>query len=124
MSDHPHNGDEAGKPTPKVPNWRRLDWWLGNSPEQIEAVNLEAKALQQTPLWFRVGLVIFGVLAAAVLIALKGWFIVIPTVGMLLIFGVHYLITGKVMKPPIPLWFHLAFWALLIVTLIVARSSR
>lgn len=110
-------------PLPKpVPNWRRLDWWLGNTPEQIDEVQQEAEAIKQSPVWFRVCLVVFGLAIMATLIAVKGFLIIIPTVGLIVIFGIHYLITGKVLSPPIPIWFHLAFWALLILTVCLAHG--
>lgn len=107
-----------------VPNWRRLDWWLGNTPEQIEEVKQESQAIKQAPTWFRICLVVVGLFIMAALIGAKGFLIIIPTVGLLAIFGVHYLITGKVLSPPIPIWFHLAFWALLLLTAFLAASSR
>lgn len=111
-------------PLPKsVPNWRRLDWWLGNTPEQIEEVNQEARELQRAPAWVKVCLGVFIIVVASVLVAVKGALILIPTVGLMLIFGIHYLITGKVLAPPVPIWFHLAFWALLLLTVFLMTAD-
>lgn len=112
-------------PLPKpAPNWRRLVWWLGNTPEQIEQVQQEADAIKQAPAWSRGCFAIFLLAIMAALIAVKGFLIIIPTVGLIAIFGIHYLITGKVLSPPIPIWFHLAFWALLFLTVCLAVADR
>jgi hypothetical protein len=107
-------------PPKPTPNWRRLDWWLGNTPEQIEEVKQEAEAIKQAPTWVRVCLVIVLLLILAAVIAAKGLLVIIPTVGLIGIFGIHYLITGKVLSPPIPIWFHLVFWLLLLLTVFLA----
>lgn len=106
-----------------VPNWRRLDWWFGNTPEQIEEVQQEAEAIKQAPTWFRICFVVVLLLILAAVIAVKGILIIIPTVGLIAIFGIHYLITGKVLSPPIPIWFHLAFWALLLLTVFLMTAD-
>jgi hypothetical protein len=114
----------APPPLPKyVPNWRRLDWWLGNTPEQIEEVNQEARELQGAPVWVKGCLSLFIIVVVAVLVAVKGVLILIPTAGLILILGIHYLITGKVLAPPIPIWFHLAFWMLLLLTVFLAAAD-
>ena len=110
-------------PPKPTPNWRRLDWWLGNTPEQIADVSQEVEEINQAPLWVRGCLGVFLLGIMALLIAMKGFLILIPAVGLIVIFGVHYLITGKVLAPPIPIWFHLAFWALLLLTVFLVVAG-
>jgi hypothetical protein len=127
MSDKPNEPGTGETPPPlpnRVPNWRRLDWWLGNTPEQIEEVNQEVEQMKQAPGWFRGCMVVFLLGVMALLIAAKGVLILIPTVGLIAIFGVHYLVTGKVLAPPIPLWFHIAFWALLMLTVFLVAAGE
>ena len=111
-------------PPKPTPNWRRLDWWLGNTPEQIEEVKQEAEVIKQAPAWFRGCFVVFLLSVMAAVIAIKGLFVIIPTVGLIAILGVHYLITGKVLSPPIPIWFHLTLWVLLLLTAFLAVAGN
>ena len=83
----------------------------------------EAEAMKQAPTWFRIGFVVFLLAIMAALIAVKGILIILPTVGLIAIFGIHYLVTGKVLSPPIPIWFHLAFWALLLLTVFLMTAD-
>jgi hypothetical protein len=106
------------------PKWRSLAWWFGQTPEQVAEVHEEARQLQKLPLWIRICMLCGLVVIGALVIAAKGWLIVVPTVGFLLIFGVHYLITGKVMKAPLPLWVPIAFFILVIITGIIAGATR
>jgi hypothetical protein len=104
----------AGQPT--RPKWRSLTWWLGQTPEQIAEINEEGLRLQRLPLWVRIIIICCCLAAAAIVIGRVGWFVVIPTLGILVIVGVHYLITGKMMKAPLPIWAVIAFWALIGLT--------
>ena len=112
----------AGQPT--RPKWLSLTWWLGQTPDQVAVINEEGGKLQKLPLWIRI-CTLCGILGIIVLlIAVRGWLIIVPTVGMLMIIGVHYLITGKIMKAPLPLWVPIAFLVLLAIAAVVAGASR
>ena len=115
---------EQAAAQPARPKWRSLAWWFGQTPEQVAEVHEEGRALRSLPLWIRICIVCVGLATMAFLIAMKGWLIVVPTVGLLLIFGVHYLITGKMMKGPLPVWVSIAFLALVVLTLVLARVTR
>jgi hypothetical protein len=107
-------------PPKPTPNWRRLDWWLGNTHEQIADLNHKVEEIKQAPAWFRGCFALFLLSVMAALVSVKGFLILIPTVGLIVIIGIHYLITGKVLSPPIPIWLHLAFWLLLLMTMFLA----
>lgn len=126
MKDNPDSADEANHPKakPTKPRWRSLSWWLGQTPEQITEINEQGLRLQRLPLWMRIIILCFCLAAAAIVIALIGWVVVIPTVGLLIIFGVHYLITGKMIKPPLPVWMSIAFWALIALTAYLEIAVR
>lgn len=122
-SDSAKKAEQAAE-QPARPKWRSLAWWFGQTPEQVAEVHEEARQLQKLPLWIRICMLCGLVVIGALVIAAKGWLIVVPTVGFLLIFGVHYLITGKVMKAPLPLWVPIAFFILVIITGIIAGATR
>ena len=92
--------------------------------EQVAEINEEGRKLQNLPLWIRICMLcgILGIIA--LVIAARGWPVLIPTVGALFIFGVHYLITGKMMKAPLPLWVPIAFMVLVVIAGIMAGVSR
>ncbi len=115
---------EQAAAQPACPKWRSLTWWFGQTPEQVAEINEEGRKLQKLPLWIRICMLCGLLVIGALVIAAKGWLIVVPTVGFLLIFGVHYLITGKVMKAPLPLWVPIAFFILVIITGIIAGATR
>ena len=115
---------EQATEQPARPKWRSLTWWLGQTPEQVAEINEEGRKLQNLPLWIRICMLcgILGIIA--LVIAARGWPVLIPTVGALFIFGVHYLITGKMMKAPLPLWVPIAFMVLVVIAGIMAGVSR
>lgn len=80
--------------------------------------------MQSLPLGVRIVLACLCLAAAAVTIMLLGWVVIIPTVGMLSIFGVHYLITGKMIKAPLPLWVPIAGLLLIVLTMWIAAIVR
>ena len=86
--------------------------------EQVAEINEEGRKLQNLPLWIRICMLcgILGIIA--LVIAARGWPVLIPTVG------VHYLITGKMMKAPLPLWVPIAFMVLVVIAGIMAGVSR
>lgn len=118
MKENPDSAGEVNHPEvkPTKPRWRSLTWWLGQTPEQIAEINEEGLRLQRLPLWMRIIILCCCLVAAAIVIALVGWVVVVPTVGVLIIFGIHYLITGKMIKAPLPIWVLIAFWALIALT--------
>jgi hypothetical protein len=109
---------------PARPKWRSLTWWLGQTPEQVAEINEDGRTLQQLPLWIRICMLGVFLVIIALVIAARGWLVLVPTVGVLVIFGVHYLITGKLMKAPLPLWVPIAFMVLVIITGIMVSVSR
>ncbi len=122
-SDSAKKAEQAAE-QPARPKWRSLTWWFGQTPEQVAEINEEGRKLQKLPLWFRICMlgVIFVIIA--LVIAANGWLVIVPMVAALLFFGIHYLITGKVMKAPLPLWVPIAFFILVIITGIIAGATR
>jgi len=115
---------EQAAAQPARPKWRSLTWWFGQTPEQVAEINEEGRKLQKLPLWIRICMLCGLLVISALVIAAKGWLVIVPTVGALVIFGVHYLITGKMMKGPLPVWVSIAFLALVVLTLVLARVTR
>ncbi len=122
-SDSAKKAEQAAE-QPARPKWRSLAWWFGQTPEQVAEVHEEARFISSFPVWFRNCVAGIGFATMAFMIAMKGWLIVVPTVGLLLIFGVHYLITGKMMKGPLPVWVPIAFLVLVVLTVVLARVTR
>lgn len=119
MKENPATSDDTQQPSPGAPKprWRSLTWWLGQTPEQVAEINERGQRMQSLPLGVRIVLACLCLAAAAVTIMLLGWVVIIPTVGMLSIFGVHYLITGKMIKAPLPLWVPIAGLLLIVLTM-------
>ncbi len=115
---------EQAAEQPVRPKWRSLTWWLGQTPEQVAEINEQGLQMQRLPLGVRIVLACLCLAAAAMTIMLLGWVVIIPTVGMLSIFGINYLITGKMMKAPLPLWVPIAGLLLIVLTMWVAASAR
>ena len=126
MKENPASSDDTQQTAPGAPKprWRSLTWWLGQTPEQVAEINDEGRKLQKLPLWIRICMLCGLLGIGALVIAARGWLVLVPTVGVLVIFGVHYLITGKLMKAPLPLWVPIAFMVLVIITGIMAGVSR
>ena len=97
---------------------------MGRTPEQVQAVERDAAAASKLPLGVRVGVIVFGLVMMALLVAAWSWVVLVPTVGMLLIFGIHYLVTGKMMTAPIPIWMHIAFISLIALMIWLYASLR
>jgi hypothetical protein len=126
MKERPESSDDAQPPAPGAPKprWRSLTWWLGQTPEQVAEINESGLQMQSLPLGVRIVMACLCLAAAAMTIMLLGWVVIIPTVGMLGIFGVYYLITGKMMKAPLPLWVPIAGLLLIVLTMWVAAIAR
>lgn len=126
MKENPATSDDAQQPSPGAPKprWRSLTWWLGQTPEQVAEINERGLRMQSLPLGVRIVLTCLCLAAVAMTIMLLGWVVIIPTVGMLSIFGIYYLITGKMMKAPLPLWVPIAGLLLIVLTMWVAAIAR
>lgn len=123
----PDSGDKGGlEVSQPVPPGKpsRLDWWLGRTPDQVNAVEAEVAAISKTPLWLRVCIVVGGAALIALIVFSVGWLVLIPTVGFICVLGIHRLITGAWVKPPLPVWMHLAFVGLLILSLLLMAALR
>jgi len=126
MKENPASSHDTQQPAPgePKPRWRSLTWWLGQTPEQVAEINESGLQMQSLPLGVRIVMACLCLAAAAMTIMLLGWVVIIPTVGMLSIFGINYLITGKMMKAPLPLWVPIAGLLLIVLTMWVAASAR
>jgi hypothetical protein len=126
MSEPSKPSDQTQSPStpPPLPASSRLDWWLGRTPAQVEALQQEVAAAQKAPLWMRGCVVTICLALLVVTVIAWTWVVLVPTLGLLAIIGVHYLITGKVMAPPLPLWVHAAFFALLLLTVALLAAIR
>ncbi len=125
MHDKADRSEPAPAPVaPSRPKYRSLDWWLGRTPEQVQAVERDVAAAGKLPLAVRVGVIVFALAMMALLVAAWSWVVLVPTVGMLLLIGIHYLVTGKVMTPPIPIWMHIAFISLIALMIWLYASFR
>ena len=126
MKENPASSHDTQQPAPGAPKprWRSLTWWLGQTPEQVAEINEEGQRLQRLPLPTRIVILCFCLAAAAMTLMLLGWVVIIPTVGMLSIFGIYYLIKGKMIKAPLPLWMPIAGLLLIVLTMWVAAIAR
>lgn len=125
--DKPDSGDQGGaEANQPVPSGKpsRLDWWLGRTPEQVEAIERDVAARQNAPLWIRVCVVVGGLALIALIVSVVGWLALVPTVGFITICSVHRLLTGAWIKPPLPVWMHLAFIGLLIISVLCMAALR
>lgn len=123
----PDSGDqgesEVNQPVPSG-KLSRLDWWLGRTPEQVEVVEHDVAARLNAPLWIRVCVVVGGLALIALIVSAVGWLALVPTVGFIAICTVHRLATGAWVKPPLPVWMHLAFFGLLILSAVLMAALR
>ncbi len=126
MKENPASSNDTQQPAPGAPKprWRSLTWWLGQTPEQVAEINERGLRMQSLPLGVRIVLACLCLAAAAMTIMLLGWVVIIPTVGMLSILGIYYLLTGKMMKGPLPLWVPITGLLLIILTMWIAASTR